>query len=273
MRIVEYRIILPTNVPQYQVGNLYMCAQRTREESGNGEGIEILKNEPYDDWNGESGQLTHKILHFKSRVPGFIRWAIPDKYLHLHEISHNGYPHFHTQYNIPGQDDWFYLLVESQHIPYKKDEPIPDNLMKLSDEDLKERKIVYLDIINSNPKPEKKEWDMHGFICPEAGINVALQTPKNIRDENQPPEWTNYYDGTMMVCIKIVKLIFKWKGLQNAVEKYALNTVFHDVFLDSHRALMRWADKWYPMTIEDIRKLEEELQNEQIGRASCRERV
>ncbi|KAH0795579.1 Phosphatidylinositol transfer protein [Histomonas meleagridis] len=263
MKIIEFRIILPTNVTQYQIGNLYMCAQRTREESGGGEGIEILKNEPYSDWNGESGQFTHKVLHFKSRIPAFIRWAIPDKYLHVHETSHNGYPHFHTEYHIPGQDDWFYMLVESQHIPYSRDTPIPDNIMNLKPEELAMRKVCYLDIVNSNPKPQKKEWDMHNFVCPEAEITTPLSTPKNTRDETKPPEWTETYPGTMMVCVKIVKIMFKWKGLQTAVEKLATDSVFHDVFLDSHRAMMRWADKWFPMNMEQIRAMEQELQDEQ----------
>ena len=67
-----------------------MCAKRSKEETGNGEGIEILANEPYTK-DGETGQFTHKVMHFKSRVPSFIRWAIPDKYLYLTELSYNSY--------------------------------------------------------------------------------------------------------------------------------------------------------------------------------------
>ena len=271
MKIVEYRVILPTNIKQYHIGNLFMVAMRTREESGNGEGLEILKNEPYSDWHGESGQFTHKIFHFKSRIPKAIRWAIPDKYLHVHEISHNGYPHFHTEYNIPGQDDWFYTLVESQHIPYDKEKGVPDNVLNLTPDELKQRKVFYLDIVNSKPKPEKKEWDMHNFVCPAAGVNEPLQTPNNTCDESKPPEWVQHYNGELMVCVKIVKFNFKWRGIQDLVENYALNTVMHDVFLDSHRALMRWADKWYPMTMEQIRELENEVLTEQKSQEFIRD--
>lgn len=262
MKIIEYRVILPTNVPQYQIGNLYMCAQRTRQEAGNGEGVEILKNEPYDE-NGETGQFTHKVMHFKSRIPKAIRWAIPDKYLHIHEISHNGYPHFYTEYKIPGQDDWFYLLVESQHIVYDKSTGCPDNVLKLTPEELAIRKIQYLDIVNSKPKPERPEWDMHGFVCPEAEVKTPLQTPINKCDETKPPEWVEHYDGELIIAVKIVKFNFKWSGIQTAVENFCLNTVMHNVFLDSHRALMRWADKWFPMNMQQIRELEDEVLNEQ----------
>ena len=104
---------------------------------------------------------------------------------------------------------------------------------------------------------------MVGFQCPEAGVNTPLTAPKKIRDEDKPPEWVENYDGELMICVKVVKLLFKWRGLQNAVEKYALNTTFHNVFLDSHRALMSWAKEWFPMNIEQIRAMEHELEEEQ----------
>lgn len=261
VKIVEYRVILPTNVPQYQIGNLYMCAQRTRETAGGGEGIEIVKNEPYERGE-EHGQYTHKIMHFKSKVPGFIRWAIPDKYLHLHEKSHNSYPHFHTVYEMPGMGKDFYLLVESQHIPYDKEKGCPDNLLNLDAADLKQRQVVYLDIVNGKPKPEKPEWNMDGFVCPEAEINTPLSAPKKTVDEHKVPEWVANYDGTLMICVKVVKFIFHWRGLQSGVEKVAGN-VFHDVFLDSHRALMSWAKNWFPMDMAAIRALEKQLEDEQ----------
>lgn len=250
-----------------------MCAQRTRETAGNGEGIEILKNEPYQEGE-EKGQYTHKVMHFKSKVPGFIRWAIPDKYLHLHEKSHNSYPHFHTLYEMPGMGKDFYLLVESQHIPYDKQAGCPDNLLNLNDEELALRKVEYLDILDSTPKPEKKEWDMHGFQCAEAHVDQPLETgggngkkkPAQYKaDETKPPSWVEGYNGELMICVKVVKFLFHWRGLQTAVEKLALNTVFHDVFLDSHRALMVWAKDWFPMDMEGIRKLEHELEEEQKG--------
>ena len=260
MRIIEYRVILPTNVTQYQIANLYLCAQRTRETAGNGEGLEILKNEPYQKGE-EKGQFTHKVMHFKSKVPAAIRWAIPDKYLHVHELSHNSYPHFHTEYQQPGMGKDFYLLVESEHIPYTSEQGVPDNVLNLTPEELKIREICYIDIVNSKPKPEKKEWDMHNFECPAAHIE-KLQTPKNTCDESKPPEWTTHYKGTMIVAVKIVKFKFKWFGIQTAVENFS-KSIFHDVFLDSHRAMFYWAANWYPMNMEDIRKLEHQVEEEQ----------
>lgn len=49
---------------QYQVGQLYSVAEASKNETGGGEGIEVLKNEPYEK-EGEKGQYTHKIYHLK----------------------------------------------------------------------------------------------------------------------------------------------------------------------------------------------------------------
>lgn len=54
---------------QYQVGQLYSVAEASKNETGGGEGIQVLKNEPYEQ-DGEKGQYTHKIYHLK-------RWEKP----------------------------------------------------------------------------------------------------------------------------------------------------------------------------------------------------
>ena len=49
---------------QYQVGQLYSVAEASKNETGGGEGVEVLKNEPYEK-DGEKGQYTHKIYHLQ----------------------------------------------------------------------------------------------------------------------------------------------------------------------------------------------------------------
>lgn len=61
-------------VSQYQVGQLYSVAEASKNETGGGEGVEVLKNEPYEK-DGEKGQYTHKIYHLQ-------------RYSHLHTPKH-----------------------------------------------------------------------------------------------------------------------------------------------------------------------------------------
>lgn len=42
-------------------------AEASKNETGGGEGIEVLKNEPYEK-EGEKGQYTHKIYHLKRYI-------------------------------------------------------------------------------------------------------------------------------------------------------------------------------------------------------------
>ena len=58
---------------QYQVAQLWSCAEASKNETGGGEGIEVCKNEPFTDQNfldGQftAGQYTNKIYHLSKLV-------------------------------------------------------------------------------------------------------------------------------------------------------------------------------------------------------------
>ena len=89
MIIKEYRVTLPMTVEEYQVAQLFSVAEASKNETGGGEGVEVIKNEPYkviyrDHFkqkllsfhqdvpllNGKftSGQYTYKKYHLQSKV-------------------------------------------------------------------------------------------------------------------------------------------------------------------------------------------------------------
>lgn len=52
------------------MGQLYSVAEVSKNETGGGEGIEVLKNEPFDDYpllggKFKKGQYTYKIYHLQ----------------------------------------------------------------------------------------------------------------------------------------------------------------------------------------------------------------
>lgn len=49
------------------MGQLYSVAEASKNETGGGDGIQVLKNEPYEK-DGEKGQYTHKVYHIKRYV-------------------------------------------------------------------------------------------------------------------------------------------------------------------------------------------------------------
>lgn len=269
MKIYEFRIIVPTTLAKYSIGNRFMCLEYVKNERKAGEGIEMVKNEPYQTEN-ENGQYTYKIFHVKSQVPGFIRWAVPDKYLHFHEESWNAYPHYHTINFVPGMGKDLILDVESQHITYTKGMEIPDNALNLSPDDLKIRNIRYLDIVDGEPYPDDKRLLLEGFQCPESGITTPLHGKKGSYNPKQIPTWVNNYDGEMVCCIKVVKFQFKWWGLQKAVEKYITETMYPKLFTETHRKLIATSKDWFQLTTDDVLRMELEAQGSQ-GEFACDE--
>lgn len=86
---------------QYQVAQLYSVAEASKNNTGGGEGIEVLKNEPFTDYpllggKYSTGQYTYKIYHLASKVPAFIRILLPKNSLEIHEEAWNAYPYCKT---------------------------------------------------------------------------------------------------------------------------------------------------------------------------------
>jgi hypothetical protein len=48
MIVIEYRIPMPLSTAEYQIAQLYSVAQASKSETGNGEGVQVLINDPYD---------------------------------------------------------------------------------------------------------------------------------------------------------------------------------------------------------------------------------
>ncbi|CAL8339362.1 unnamed protein product [Boreogadus saida] len=95
MIIKEFRVVLPISVEEYQVGQLYAVAEASKNETGGGEGVKVLVNEPYEK-DGEKGQYTHKIYYLQSKVPKFLRVMAPKGSLEVHEKAWNAYPYCRT---------------------------------------------------------------------------------------------------------------------------------------------------------------------------------
>ena len=49
--------------PQYHIAQLYSVAEASKNETGGGDGVEVVKNEPCNEDKMGSGQYTYKIFH------------------------------------------------------------------------------------------------------------------------------------------------------------------------------------------------------------------
>ncbi|MGH0167974.1 UNVERIFIED_CONTAM: hypothetical protein FKN15_053547 [Acipenser sinensis] len=79
------------------------------------------------------------------------------------------------------------------------------------------------------------------------------------------PDWkkelSQKTDCPHMCAYKLVTIKFKWWGLQNKVENF-IQKQERRLFTNFHRQLFCWIDKWIELTMEDIRRMEDETKKE-----------
>ncbi|KAK3531270.1 hypothetical protein QTP70_015188 [Hemibagrus guttatus] len=286
------RVVLPISVEEYQVAQLYSVAEASKNETGGGEGVEVLKNEPYAKEDGEKGQYTHKIYHLQSKVPGFVRMLAPASALKVHEKAWNAYPYCRTTRKMGKRKDLsefdkghivmarrldqsisktaavvgcsrsavneymkdnFMIMIETWHKPDIGDQ---ENVHKLDPETWKKTEVVYIDIADRRQvedKDYKPEEDPATFKSTKTG-----RGPLGPQWRKELPQKT---DCPHMCAYKLVTVKFKWFGLQNKVEGF-IHKQEKRLFTNFHRQLFCWMDRWIDLTMDDIRRMEEETQKE-----------
>jgi hypothetical protein len=263
MLVKEYRISMPMTVDEYFVGQLYMTAKSSEQETGQeaGEGIEIVENRPYsaDDPMNEHkmphGQFTHKIMHLKSKLPSFIAYIVPDSMTDIVEYSWNAFPHTMTTYTNAYFGAKFHLSVETMHA---NDRGMQENAVNLSEEDLKLRVVDVVDIAEKDASVK--------FVAGEDPTQFSsLKTGRG----PLAPDFRATFNP-VMTCYKLVKFRFKVMGLQSKVESWGQQYGLRNPFLQYHRKIFCWMDEWLGMTIEDIRTMEQktaEITKEKLSQA------
>lgn len=253
MLIKEYRVTLPLTVEEYQVAQLYSVAEASKNETGGGEGIEVLKNEPFDDHpllggKYSKGQYTYKIYHLASKVPAFIRLLAPKGSLEIHEEAWNAYPYCKTVISNPHyMKEKFLLVIETLHVGDKGDQ---HNVHELPPEKLKMREVVHIDIANDpvSSNDYKPDEDPTSFKSQKTGRGPLTG------------QWMDKVNP-VMTCYKLVTVEFKWFGLQTRIENFIQKSE-RRLFTNFHRQVFCWMDRWHGLTMEDIRAIEEKTKEE-----------
>jgi len=232
-------VLLPLTTEEYQVGQLYSVAKRSEKETSNGEGVEVIKNEPYENETSK-GQYTEKIYHLGSRLPGWVKAFIPGNALKLEEKAWNAYPYCKTVLRSPFMGDSFTFIIESRHVD---DDGKQENVHNLTPEQLKKREVDFINISDKidDKNKYKKEEDPALVRSEKAGRGPLTEGWQ----EKKP----------LMCCYKLVTAEFKKFGFQSMVENF-LMTFERGLFFDFHRQVYCWMDEWFGMSMEDIREYE-----------------
>lgn len=239
-------MVLPLSVDEYRVGQLFSVAKTSSQETGNGEGVEVLKNEPYAR-EGEEGQYTEKIYHLGSRLPGWIRAVIPSSALKLEERAWNAYPYCKTVITSPFLGERFTFTIESRHF---NDDGKQPNVHGLDEKQLKTRDVDVLDIAMDKIKKEDyKESEDPTLVRSEKANRGPLQ------------EGWQKTANPIMTCYKLVTVEFKMFGLQSRVEQFMVD-MERNIFLKFHRQVYSWIDEWFGWTIDDVRRYEDQIKKD-----------
>jgi len=253
MLIKEFRVVLPLTVEEYQVGQLFSVAEASKNETGGGEGVEVIKNEPFDGvpllgGRYTKGQYTYKIYHLASKVPSFVKLIAPKGSLEIHEEAWNAYPYCRTVITNPDyMKDNFHITIETMHCPDRGDQ---ENAHHLPPDKLKHREVVYIDISNDPVlnRDYKETEDPRKFSSQKTGRGPLMG------------DWRKSCEP-VMCAYKLVTCEFRWFGLQNKVESY-IQKAERRIFLNFHRQVFCWIDRWHGMTMQDIRELEAKVKRE-----------
>lgn len=258
MLIYEYRVILPLTVEEYQVAQLYAVARASKEQTGGGDGVEVIENCPFDSEKFPpsepllegyaTGQYTHKIYHVANKLPGFVSSLLPTSLMTFNEIAWNAYPYCRTILSNEYFQERFIIKIETFH---SADIHL-GNAHNLPRELLDKRKVVYVDISEPTAPGDTKPFE-------DPTEYVSMKTNRGPLQKGR--WWEKEHNCPIMCAYKLVTCDFSVWGLRGHVEGL-IQSQERRLFTIFHRELFCWTDEWYGMTMEDIRKLEHATKDE-----------
>uniref|UniRef100_A0A6Q2Z457 DDHD domain-containing protein n=1 Tax=Esox lucius TaxID=8010 RepID=A0A6Q2Z457_ESOLU len=252
MLIKEYRIPMPMSVDEYRIAQLYMIQKKSRDETcGEGSGVEILENKPYEDGPGGIGQYTHKVYHIGMHIPSWFRSILPKAALRVEEESWNAYPYTRTRYTCPFVEK-FSIDIETYYKPDIGNQP---DVFNMSPAEKRLRTLDPIDIVNDPIPP-------HEYLQEEdPRIYRSEKTKRGPLQEDWIEEYNNNPGKTPIMCAyKLCKVEFRYWGMQSKIERFIHDVGLRKVMVRAHRQAWCWQDEWYGLTIQDIRLLELETQ-------------
>nr|XP_039255397.1 membrane-associated phosphatidylinositol transfer protein 2-like isoform X1 [Styela clava]XP_039255473.1 membrane-associated phosphatidylinositol transfer protein 2-like isoform X1 [Styela clava] len=253
MLIKEYRIPMPMTVEEYRIAQLYMIQKKSREESqGEGSGVEIIENRPYENGLGGSGQYTRKIYHISKHIPSWFVAILPKDALIVYEEAWNAYPHTRTRYTCPFIDK-FSIDIETK---YYDDPGDQENVFGTNSS--KNIAVDLIDIVTDQLGDKiLKEEDPRLYKSAKTGRGPLNEKWLANAKMNKGK------DGHSVMCsYKLCKVEFKYWGMQSKIERFIHDVALRKTMGRAHRQAWCWQDEWFGLSMADIRRLEKETQAE-----------
>uniref|UniRef100_A0A0V0GBI8 Putative phosphatidylinositol transfer protein n=1 Tax=Triatoma dimidiata TaxID=72491 RepID=A0A0V0GBI8_TRIDM len=235
----EYRICMPLSVQEYRVGQLYMIARHSLEQTESGQGVEIIANRECEDPKYGKGQYTEKRIHLSGKLPYWLQAILP-RVFYITEKAWNYYPYTVTEYTCSFMPK-FSITIQTA---FENNNGTNENCLNLSEEVLKERTVDFIDIVYDeiNPKHYKEEEDLKYFKSKVTGRGPLTE------------EWRSI-TTPIMCSYKVVQASFEVWGLQTKAEELIHQSI-REILTLGHRQAFAWIDEWFEMSLEQVREYE-----------------
>ncbi|KAG8041363.1 hypothetical protein G9C98_002351 [Cotesia typhae] len=238
----EYRICMPLTVEEYRIGQLYMIARHSHEQSDSDEGVEVVENTECEDPVHGKGQFTEKRIHLSNKLPYWIQALIP-RIFYVTEKAWNYYPFTITEYTcsfIPK----FQISIKTR---YEDNNGSSENCLGLTPVELIHREVDFIDIAYDelSAKHYKEEEDPKFYQSKKTGRGPLIE---GWRENTQP----------IMCSYKLVDVSFEVWGMQTRVEDF-IHKCIRDILLLGHRQAFAWIDEWHDMSLDDVRQYESKM--------------
>ncbi|XP_063343854.1 cytoplasmic phosphatidylinositol transfer protein 1b isoform X1 [Pelmatolapia mariae] len=250
MLMKEYRICMPLTVDEYRIGQLYMISKHSCEQSGGGEGVEVVRNEPDNHPKYGAGQLTEKRIYLSSKLPSWVKAFVP-RFFYVTEKAWNFYPYTITEYSVS------FLPKFSIRIETRFENNNGDNDNVFGDKPTPAENVCFLDIL-SDPIPEKHYKESEDLSLWQSSKTGRGPLEKGWRDSHKP----------VMCSYKRVECSFEVYGFQTRTEEFIHRNI-RDILLVGHRQAVAWTDEWHGLCLEEVREYERTMQEKTNSKVKC----
>lgn len=231
---------MPLTVDEYRIGQLYMISKHSCEQSGDGEGVEVVKNEPDNHPQHGPGQLTEKRIYLSSKLPSWAKAFVP-RFFYVTEKAWNFYPYTITEYSVSFLPK-FNIRIETR---FENNNGCNDNVF--GDTPTPPDSVSILDIL-SDSIPEK-----HYKESEDLSLWHSNKTGRGPLEEG----WRDYHKP-VMCSYKRVQCSFEVYGFQTRTEEFIHRNI-KDILLIGHRQAVAWIDEWHGLSLEEVREYEQEM--------------
>ncbi|EAY17157.1 Phosphatidylinositol transfer protein [Trichomonas vaginalis G3] len=253
MRIIEWRVIVPMTVQQYQIAQIYAVAKKTLEDSNDKEGIERTSSEMRK-YNEKDALYSQYIYSFANKLPSALRWVLPNTLSTLVEDCYDQFPYQHSHFVLKDNEKTLNMTVTTVVSEFQNNE---ENLIKndaelYTKEELAKREIHYIDIVNW---PTEEEGVKVGeFECPQANIEKLPKATVNNKDTL--PEWVKEYKGPMVIARKIIRINIDIFAIGGPTEEFIGKQFMPNIYANSHQRMVLTAPSWFDIDLKKAREYE-----------------